>query len=226
MGNQIRRILPAIALAVFGQSAIVGAAGAAVVSGEVTGGQALKNGGRFVTMDGSGSFTVGGNNINTPHLYAFNEVQDHTLTGDLILGGVTLAAGTTVSSHYVAFDPFHYIRQKGYVMFDKAVLAVASTVAELRMTDYLASPTVTYRGGDLRGLERNQDRVTVSGSRIDVDWKAWNPGDFVRVFTVGTAPVTVQPTAVEPAAVPLPAGGLLLIGALGGLAAARRRKRG
>ena len=76
---------------------------------------------------------------------------------------------------------------------------------------------MNYLNPALRGLESG-DSVTITGlRRIDVDWTASSPGDYVRVLTkfspggVGTIP--------EPSALALFGIGMI------GLATARRRKQ-
>ena len=110
--------------------AVIGAAGmsqAAVIDGNVTSG-----GGSF-EMIGTAGLTVGQNNQESSNLFAFNEVQNFTLTSDLIpdIGG-SIAAGTKVSSHYVFFDPATLARrQKGFVLFDGPILGIITSTSSL-----------------------------------------------------------------------------------------------
>ena len=131
--------------------------------------------------------TVGNNTFQNPNLYAFNEDQNVAvgvggLTPDI---GAFLAEGTIVASHYVFFDPNASARQEGYVLFDAAILAIFTSTASLSASDYLANTGVTYLNPGLRGLESG-DSATINGSndkRLDVDWRASTPGDYVRVLT-------------------------------------------
>ena len=183
-------------------------ASAAVVDGMVQQGS-----GSFVELDAAAGFTVGKNDFDTKALYAFNETQKFKLTADLNLDSGMIKAGTVVSSHYVFFDPKRYTRQIGYVDFDGDILGIASSFDTLLATDVFGSDDVTYRSVSLRGLE-SPDTVAVDdtfSNRLNVDWKAGSPGDYVRVFTLA-----------QVAVVPLPASGMLLLGGLAGAAGLRR----
>lgn len=196
--------------------ALAAPAHAAVIGGAVTGGV-----GSFEELDGNSSFSVGLNNFNDDALYAFNETQNFVLTDDLAvdLGISPLLAGTSVSSHYVFFDPRKLSNQQGYVDFDGEILGVATQTDTLSATDGLISNAITYLAPSLRGLE-SRDSVFVDDSdanRLRVDWRAGSPGDYVRVFTAAN----LNNLSV----VPLPAGGALLLTGLLGFAGMRRFKR-
>lgn len=209
--SPIRATVTALMLGLVG----TGMAGATIVSGTVTSAT-----GSFVKLSvpltgSTPANTVGNNNFNLPNLYGFDESQNTTLTAALVPDqGAALAAGTTVASHYIFFDPTSGALT-GTVTFDANVLAVLSSTATLLATDYLANTGVTYLNPTLRGLEA-VDSVGFSGNQITVNLTASSPGDYIRVLT-----------AFSPGAVPEP-GSLALAGlALTGLiAASRRRRRG
>lgn len=205
----------------------VGMAPAAVVGGMVTSGS-----GSFVELDptlpgfgvGQATLEVGNDTFQNNNLYAFNEDQNIILPEALTFGGTMLSAGTIVASHYVFFDPDGSTSQEGYVDFDADILAIAGSTTDLAATDFLLNNLVTYLNPTLRGLEAG-DSATIDGSdskRLLVDWVASTPGDYVRVFTARSAsgPDPRDPDTISP--VPLPAGGALLLGALGLLGLKKR----
>lgn len=159
----------------------------------------------------------------------FNEVQNLVLTSALVLrdasGGPDeiIAAGTRISSHMIFLN--HTIRgpatvRSGLAAFDGLVLGLITTTARLNATDALLGAIgTTYQPGFLgfgkRGLEGNEGSFVLSsgGTALSLTLRASQPGDWIRVVTVAAVP-----------AVPAPAAGFLLVGALGGLAALRRRR--
>lgn len=199
------------------------AAGAqgAVVDGLLTGGSALTNGGTFVELDASVPVTIGQDNFNTYNLYAFNEEQVVRLTTTVAVDiGSALTPGTIVSSHYVFYDPPNNpgTRAIGHVDFDAPIVGIATRTVTLQASDFLANTAVTYLSPGARGLESN-DAVAIdplNPNRLQVDFTATSPGDYVRVFT------ELSPTAV----VPLPAPVLALLAGLMALAGLRLRRRG
>ncbi|ALG89509.1 MULTISPECIES: VPLPA-CTERM sorting domain-containing protein [Actibacterium] len=192
--------------ALFAAGMVASAADASVVGGTVTFGP-----GSFVELDSTVPMTIGQDNFDTPDLYALNELQDYTLGVDLVIDGGVIGAGTKVSSHYVGFDPLFWSRQGGSVSFSGKILGVISTTDTLLASDFLGAPAVSYTAAWERGLEPNWDKYSISDKTVSVSWWAISPGDYMRVITA--------------AAVPVPAGGLLLVGALGSLAAVRRRRK-
>ncbi len=194
--------------------AMVPAANATIIAGNVTSGS-----GSFVTLfpgftDSNPDNTVGADTFQNENLYAFDEDQNTAILGSalnvdiLASTGVagTLAVGTIVASSYVFFDPEVFSRQVGWVEFDADILAVITSSANLAASDYLANTGVTYLNPALRGLEAI-DSVgidAVNARRLNVDWFAGSPGDYVRVLT-----------AYSPGAATVPAPGALLLLGLG-----------
>ncbi len=154
---------------------------------------------------------VGDNNININSVFAFDEAQNFTLTSALVIDRIagSIASGRSIDSHFVVFDPVGSVRVSATITFSRAILGLIITTGNLSASNYLGATTgVTYLNVTETGLELS-DRISFSDDFTTLRWTASNPGDHIRVIT---------------AAVPLPAGGLLLLGALGGLAALRRRK--
>ena len=195
-------------------------ADATVVGGAITGGNVLGSG-NFVILDPSTGFSIGNDTFDDDNLYAFNEDQNITIASPIAVNiGTDPMAGDVVASHYIGFDPADvrpYRTLIGYVDFDADIFGVATSTTNLADSDYLANTAVTYLNPALRGLEPGQDTVWIDmfdPRRLWVDLLAATPGDYVRVFTM-ESPL---------APVPLPASGLLLLGAIGGLGLKRRKK--
>lgn len=182
---------------------VAGAAPAAatIVGGAVTGGFAFDNGGVFVKLtvpftESDPDNAIGNNTLQTWNLYAFDEDQNILLMDPLAvniladglgggLGPGELPAGSTVASHYIAYDPAGGTRrsQVGTVSFDSDVVGVITSRQLLIDSDGLQNNAVSYLSPSARGLEGN-DSVTITGlQEITVDWGASSPGDYVRVLT-------------------------------------------
>jgi hypothetical protein len=185
---------------------------ASVVSGELTGGSAKTKGGQFVFIDASTPIHVGKNVLDSSNLYAVDEKQNQTLLTNLnIAGGPLIAAGTRVSSHLVVFDPKTAQRAIGFVTFSAKILGVIITKAGWDSTNALfGAQNVMYFTHKNVGLEKG-DSFSFAGNTLNIDFRANNPGDHVRVITTAT--------------VPLPASAPLLLAALAGLHALRRKRK-
>lgn len=145
---------------------------------------------------------VGNDTFQNTNLYAFNEDQNVPVAGSPLAvdykpgGGTgTIPVGTTVSSHYVFFDPRDDSSQRGWVDFDAPILGVISSTGNLLASDYLANTGVTYLNPAARGLEPGDSAIIdpSNPNRLLVDWFASTPGDYVRVLTQrspGAAPDT------------------------------------
>ena len=207
-------------------------ASATVIFGEVTGGEAFSQDGEFVKLivpfDVSDpDNTVGNDNFNTPDLYALDELQNVDLSADLDVdiladgiggggGSGVLAAGTTVASHYIFFDPLATTSQAGNVAFDSNILGIITSDANLNASNVLANPDVTYSTQPGLGLEPSDDSVEITSlTTLSISWGARTPGDYIRVIT------EFSPGAV----IPLPAAVWLFGSAIGLLGFIRRRLR-
>ncbi|PCJ27297.1 MAG: hypothetical protein COA96_03685 [SAR86 cluster bacterium] len=207
----------------------VSTAQATLIDGAVTGGTALSNGGIYQKLgvplgNPFGPVnSVGANTFESPNLFGFDESQNTTTTGvlsyDYGVGGATgsttnagsIAANTTVASHYVFFDPINASIQ-GWIEFDSKILGVITSTATLAASDYLANTGVNYLNPTLRGLEGNDKIITVTNNKVFIDFVASSPGDYIRILT-----------EFSPAAAPEPGMLLLLSISLLGLGLSRRR---
>lgn len=168
-------------------------------------------------------------------IHGWDEAQGYVLTQNLLVDITTqsatayaspfvseeavIAAGTTVNSHTLYFDPLSAASAVATFTFDGAILgiiALSGTSAsndKLLASDYLipaSIPVANVASGhfNARGLEFGPESVLFNTpNALTVDLRASNPGDQIRVIT---APVP------EPASL-----GALAIG----LAAFFRRRR-
>jgi hypothetical protein len=164
-------------------------AAATIISGNVSGGTATAAGGTFIKLSvplsnplGPAN-SVGDDNFQNSNLYGFDENQNILLASALMVdvGSNPIAAGMTVASHYVFFDPGPTQNIVGTVNFDSDVLGVITSTGRLAASDFLANTGVNYLNPTQRGLEAG-DSVTISGLRqIAFNTSADTPGDYVRV---------------------------------------------
>lgn len=218
---------------------LCGSAHAVIIDGEVT--SVSASSASFIELSlpfeapSGDENTVGNNTFQTPNLYGFNEDQNILLEGSLSVdlladtgSAGSLAPGTTVASHYVFFDPDNSTTQTGYVDFDSDILALITSTSLLSGSDFLINNNVDYLNPGLRGLE-SVDSATIdatNANRVNVDWRASTPGDYIRVLTArsegGEDPCATNPPGVggcppdDSTKVPEPGGlALLAFGLLG-----------
>lgn len=159
----------------------------------------------------------------TDVLVGYDEQQGYTLTSNLsadflVSTGIagTIAAGTTLDSHYFFLDPVSFLIEGSWTIdFDKPILAVITSTDLVFASDFLGAAGTTYPGPfEKRGLENCDvciDAVTLlDADTLSVSLHVTEPGDWFRVVTASPVPV--------PAAVWLFGSGLL-----GLVAVARRR---
>ena len=154
------------------------------------------------------------------NMLVFNEIQNLVLTADLMIrnatntGNVTLTKGTRVSSQMILLNRVEGNRRlvrAGAATFDGLILGLVTSTDQLLATDgILGAIGTSYATFRNRGLERGDGMFSGDDDTLRLSLRVTQPGDWMRVVTV--------------AAVPVPAAGFLLFGALGGLAALRRRK--
>jgi len=197
---QIRGFRRAAALAVVMAGMAVGsAAHGAIISASITGGTVFGTG-SVIKLDPSNTpFSIGSDNFNTDNLYMFDEQQNIALTSNLavILNGAmtTLAKGTIVRSHLIAFDPLITKTVRAAISFDSNVIGVARSDSQLIASNYLGLSGVTYLNPAGFGLEPGLDFVTFSGPHsIAIRLSSASPSDMLRVFTIGTLSAVPEPT--------------------------------
>lgn len=195
---------------------------AVILTGALTGGSAFSAGGTFEKLTPPIG-DVGDDNHQSNNLFGFDEDQNIVLASPLSVDigpSSTLASGTEVASHYVFFDPVNSETAVGYVEFDSEVLAIMTSTENLDDSDFLANVSANYLSPNLRGLE-SVDNVNINSSnakRIDIDFRASSPGDYIRVLTERSEVAAARALVPEPST-------LALFGVgLAGLGAARRRR--
>lgn len=158
-----------------------GMAGAHVVDGHIL---RQTGAGQFVMLNAADGFTVGADNFDTDHLYAFDEDQRIFTTAPVPVDIGQVGAGLDVASHFVFFDSVDGLHH-AYVEFDADVLGIAVLPQSLAATDALANTGVIYLNPPLRGIE-HEDRVWIDPEnprRVWLYWAGSSPGDYIRVFT-------------------------------------------
>ncbi len=162
-------------------------ASAAIVSGALTGGSAFNNGGSFQEFTPT---TVGNNNQQSNNLFAFTENEAALSSGLTPDFGSVLIAGRRYQSHFVFFDPGPTRTAEGSVTFNRDILAVLASDANMNASDAdFGLAGVTYLTPTLRGLE-GPDSFSVTGNTISIDFRASDPGDYIRVLTGVPEPTT------------------------------------
>ena len=166
------------------------------ITGAITGGSALDNGGRFRQIcDPIGA--VGDDNFDSFDLFAFAEQQSVELTEPLFIDATTIVApGEFVSSYYVVWDPVPTNRVIATLTFPDTIIGVITDRDELVDSEYLGNASANYLNPGLLGLE-GSDNVTVDGANLTIDFTAGSPGDSVRVI-LGSASPTIGSTICEP----------------------------
>ena len=154
----------------------------------------------------------------TPASLSFAEYSGATPTGEGQIDSDTLyfideLTGALGKSWFIFFDPNRGSDIFATLTFDGAITAVYTTKAQLDGTNATyGAPGINYGSSLFIGLEA-MDAFSFAGNVLTIDWRAVDPGDHIRVFTM-LAPVP------EPETYVLFAAGLLAVGFIG-----RRRRR-
>ncbi len=152
------------------------------VTGAITGADALANGGQ-VTQLCAPIGPVGADNFNSFDLFVFEEQQAVELAAPLVVDDTTtLAAGESVSSYYVVWDPAGVARVQATLTFPDTIIGVISDSALLQQSVFMGDASAEYLSPGLLGLEPGDDSFAVDGATLTIDWIAQSPGDTVRVL--------------------------------------------
>ena len=160
---------------------------ATIVSGAVTGGQSLTQGGTFVKLtvpftNSDPDNTVGNDTFEDPNLYGFDEGQNIDISVDLAVdiladgmggssGSGIVPMGSTVASHYIFFDPAATTggtTQVGTVSFDSDIFGIITSTSNLAASDFLINTGVTYLNPTLRGLESGDSAIRLDEASLPV----------------------------------------------------------
>ena len=167
---------------------------------------------------------------NTTTILAFNErdgvVVDTDLaavTGESFVANpnptnIVIGSGTRVDSHLLIFNRERGTQQVSATAtfsFSRDIIGLILDDDGLNATNgTLGAEGTNY--GALDGLElgpnANSDEFQVDGNELTLNLTVRQPGEWIRVLTA-------------PAAVPVPAAGLVLLGGLGALTVVRRRRK-
>lgn len=183
---------------------------AVVTGGALTAGNAFTGGGTFQII--APPTVVGNDNFNNNNVRAFNEAQLVTLANALSVNtGAAIAAGTTVRSHFINFDPLIIRNVTGFATFNTPVLGIIWTRANLIASNFLGAPGTTYMTPPNVGFGPVVDAASFVGNKVSFTLSGGSPGDSFRVIT---------------AAVPEPASWAMLLTGFGlvGLASRRRSR--
>ncbi|MEO1573333.1 MAG: hypothetical protein AAFU65_00050, partial [Pseudomonadota bacterium] len=152
------------------------------MTGTITGGDALANGGDVVQLCAPIG-PVGSDNFNAFDLFVFEEQQSVELAAPLqVTDTTTIESGEFVSSYYVVWDPAPVARVQATLTFSDTVIGVISSSPLLQQSEFLGDASATYLNPGLLGLEPGDDTVSVDGNTVTIDFFAQSPGDSIRVL--------------------------------------------
>lgn len=136
-------------------------------------------------------------------------------SGNYLPANFSILAGTYVSSHLLYFDPLQSDTRRAQLQFDQNIIGVivasgtSVVMDKFLASDFLGNPLTVYPGVHFyaRGIEFGPEIVTLKvGLRyLEVELKSSDPGDQIRVITVGVP---------EPGTFALMGAGLLFAAAL------------
>jgi hypothetical protein len=188
----------------------------------------------------AGDFTLVANGYNDDTLYVWDEQQNVVLPSNLRVdrvfddaapyitgssGNYEIVAGTTVSSHYVQWDPQGSRDVLARLQFDSEIFAFITADGKLADSDALLGlARIDYSDFGNRGLESGDDTDWVGDNTVvEIDWTASNPGDWTRLITA-FSPTAEDPPGPGPNVIPVP--GAMVLGSLGAsLVGVLRRRR-
>jgi hypothetical protein len=148
--------------------------------------------------------TVGGDFLITLGLtpgLAFDEQQNVVLGSSLVTDTGTIAAGTLVSSYFIAFNlPVSSggATQSTTITFANPVLGIVfeNGSSAWAATDFLGLPTLNYQEDPTVcsgcGYEAGET-ATFSGGQAFLNSSFSEPGDFARIITAGSITAAPEP---------------------------------